>query len=253
MRITSALLLLLLAASAPAPASAQNPPEDGRTARLREYLAAAAGLGQLNGSVLVAERGTVLIDTAYGFADMELGVRNTPETRFRVASVTKQFTAMAVVMLAQDGKLALGDPISKYLDSLPPSWSGITIHHLLRHTSGISDYEEWFEGYDTQAYSDYMSQAHAPARILRDAKARPLDHEPGTKFRYSNSAYIALGFIIERASGMPYAEFLRTRIHEPLGMALSGQDRSEEITLNRAQGYRIRPSAGSRKGTVRPL
>lgn len=246
MRITSALLLLLLAASAPAPASAQNPPEDGRTARLREYLAAAAGLGQLNGSVLVAERGTVLIDTAYGFADMELGVRNMPETRFRVASVTKQFTAMAVVMLAQDGKLALGDPISKYLDSLPPSWSGITIHHLLRHTSGISDYEEWFEGYDTQAYSDYMSQAHAPARILRDAKARPLDHEPGTKFRYSNSAYIALGFIIERASGMPYAEFLRTRIHEPLGMALSGQDRSEEITLNRAQGYRIRPSAGSR-------
>ncbi len=246
MRLTSALVLLLLAAGAPAPTPAQNPPQDARAARLRQYLAAAAGLGQLNGSVLVAERGTVLLDTAYGFADMELGVRNAPETRFRVASVTKQFTAMAVVMLAQDGKLALTDPISKYLDSLPPSWSGITIHHLLRHTSGISDYEEWFEGYDTQAYSDYMSQAHAPARILRDAKARPLDHEPGSKFRYSNSAYIALGFIIERASGMPYAEFLRTRIHEPLGMVLSGQDRSEEITLNRAQGYRIRPSAGSR-------
>jgi len=233
---------LILSASAAGLSSAQDP----RPARLREYLAAAAGLGQLNASVLIAERGTVLVDTGYGFADIEQSVRNTPDTRFRVASVTKQFTAMAIAMLAEEGKLALGDPISKYLDSLPPAWAGITIHHLLRHTSGISDYEEWFDGYNTQAYSDYMSQAHAPERILRDAKARPLDHEPGTKFRYSNSAYIALGFIIERASGMPYAEFLRTRIHEPLGMALSGQDRSEEITPNRAQGYRLRPSSGAR-------
>ena len=220
--------------------------QDQRVARLREYLTAAATLGQLNASVLIAERGTVLIDTAFGFANMELGVRNTPDTRFRVASVTKQFTAMAIMMLASDGKLRISDPVSKYVDSLPSSWSAITIHHLLRHTSGISDYEEWFDGYTTQAYSDYMSQAHAPARILRDAKARPLDHEPGTKFRYSNSAYIILGFIIERAAGMPYAEFLRTRIHEPLGMTLSGQDRSEEITLNRAQGYRLRPEAGAR-------
>jgi CubicO group peptidase (beta-lactamase class C family) len=237
LRALSVLLLLAWATASPAAG------QDRRVARLREYLTAAANLGQLNASVLIAERGTVLADTAYGFADMELGVRSTPGTRFRVASVTKQFTAMAIVMLAEDGKLDLGDPISKYLDSLPPSWSAITIHHLLRHTSGISDYEEWFDGYTTQAYSDYMSQAHAPARILRDAKARPLDHEPGTKFRYSNSAYIILGFIIERAGGMPYADFLRTRIHQPLGMTLSDQDRSEEITPNRAQGYRLRPGA----------
>lgn len=235
-----ALFLLLLPASAvAAPAYSQDP----RIPRLREYLTASARLGQLNASVLIAEQGTVLADTAYGFANMELEVRNTPDTRFRVASVTKQFTAMAIVMLAADGKLSLGDPIARYVDSLPPSWSGITIHHLLRHTSGISDYEEWFDGYTTQAYSDYMSQAHAPARILRDAKARPLDHEPGTKFRYSNSAYIILGFIVERAGGMPFAEFLRTRIHEPLGMTVSDQDRSEEITPYRAQGYRLRPGA----------
>jgi CubicO group peptidase (beta-lactamase class C family) len=232
-------LVLVMAYTAAAPASAQ----DRRAVRLRQYLAAAAELGQLNASVLVAERGTVLIDTAFGFANMELGVRNTPDTRFRVASITKQFTAMAIAMLAQDGKLQIADPIAKYVDSLPPSWRGITIHQLLRHTSGISDYEEWFDGYTTQAYSDYMSQAHAPERILRDAKARPLDHEPGTKFRYSNSAYIVLGFIVERASGMPYAEFLRTRIHEPLGMTLSGQDRSEELVSNRATGYRLRPGA----------
>jgi len=236
-RVLSALLLLAWGTAAPAGA------QDPRVARLREYLTAAANLGQLNASVLIAERGTVLADTGYGFANLELGVRNTPDTRFRVASVTKQFTAMAIMLLAQDGKLAIADPISRYLDSLPPSWGAITIHHLLRHTSGISDYEEWFDGYTTQAYSDYMSQAHAPARIVRDAKARPLDHEPGTQFRYSNSAYIILGLIVERASGMPYPDFLRTRIHEPLGMSLSDQDRSEEVTPDRAQGYRLRPGA----------
>lgn len=230
-------LACLMALTSAVPALAQ----DSRADRLREYFTAAANLGHFRGSVLVAEQGRVLMDTAFGFANMELGVRNTPDTRFRVASVTKQFTAMAVMMLAADGKLDIGDPIAKYLDSLPPSWSGITVHHLLRHTSGISDYEEWFGGYTTQEYSDYMSQAHAPARILRDAKARPLDHEPGTKFRYSNSAYIVLGYIVERASGMPYDEFLRTRIHEPLGMALSDQDRSEVITLNRAHGYQLLP------------
>ena len=239
MRVLRVLAVLLLASGAAVPANGQ----DRRVTRLREYFTAAANLGQFNGSVLIAERGKVLADTAYGFADMELGVRNTPDTRFRVASVTKQFTAMAIVMLAEDGKLNIADPISKYLDSLPPSWAGITIHQVLRHTSGISDYEEWFDGYTTQAYSDYMSQAHAPARILRDAKSRPLDHEPGSKFRYSNSAYIILGFIIERAAGMPYADFLRTRIHQPLGMTLSDQDRSDEIIANRAQGYRLRPAA----------
>lgn len=231
------LLALLLATVTTTSATAQDP----RVDQLREYFTAAANLGQLHASVLVAEDGVLLADTAYGFANMELEVRNTPETRFRVASVTKQFTAMAVMMLAADGKLDIGDPISKYLDSLPPAWSGITIHHLLRHTSGISDYEEWFGGYSTQAYSDYMSQEHAPARILRDAKARPLDFEPGTRFHYSNSAYIVLGYIIERASGMPYAELLRARIHGPLGMALSDQDRSEDLIANRAQGYQLRP------------
>ena len=240
-RALTVSLLLAHAAMMPAPAHAQDPRAD----RLREYLTAAANLGHLHASVLVAEQGKVLIDTAFGFANMELEVRNTPDTRFRVASVTKQFTAMAVMMLAADDKLDLGDPISKYLDSLPPAWSGITIHHLLRHTSGISDYEEWFGGYSTQEYSDYMSQAHAPERILRDAKAKPLDHKPGTKFRYSNSAYIALGFIIERASGISYEDFLRTRIHEPLGMTLSEQDRSEHLIPNRAQGYQLRPEVDS--------
>ncbi len=236
-------IVLLLWSLAGSPAFAQAAQRDARPARMRAYLAAAASLGQLNGSVLVAERGTVLIDTAYGFANMELGVRNTPETRFRVASITKQFTAMAIMMLAEDGKLSIADPIAKWVDSVPPAWRAVTIHQLLRHTSGISDYEEWFGGYTTQAYSDYMSQAHAPARIVHDAMGKPLDHEPVSKFRYSNSAYVALGYIVERASGMPYDEFLRRRIHEPLGMTRSDQDRSERLVTDRAQGYRLRPGA----------
>lgn len=236
-RIVAALLVGLTVAAAPARA------QDTRAATLREYLAAAAALGHLNGSILVAERGTILVDTAYGFANMELGVRNTPETRFRVASVSKQFTAMAVLMLAADGKLRVSDPISMYLDSLPSEWSGITIHHLLRHTSGISDYEGWFGGYSTQAYSDYMSQEHAAERIARDARRRPLDFEPGSKFSYSNSAYILLGFIIERAAGMPYEQFLHERIMVPVGMMSSAQDRSDLITPGRAQGYQLREGA----------
>ena len=230
---------LLLVATPFAPALGQ----DQRIAKMREYLVAAANLGQLSGSVLVAERGTILIDTAFGFANIELGVRNKPDTRFRVASVSKQFTAMAIAMLAETGKLRISDPITKYFDSLPAEWSGITIHHLLRHTSGISDYEGWFDGYATQAYSDYMAQEHAAARIVRDARKRPLDFTPGSKFYYSNSGYIMLGFIIEKASGMSYEDFLRTRIHEPLGMTLSGQDHSRNILPDRANGYRLRPGA----------
>ena len=237
-RCIAAIACFALATTLPA----QSAP-DARIQRVREYLVAAGRLGHVNGSVLVAEQGRVLVDTAFGFANFELGVRNTPDTRFRVASITKQFAALAAMMLATEGKLSLTDPVTKWVDSLPAEWNAITIHHLLRHTSGISDYEEWFDGYDTQAYSDYMSQEHAPSRILRDAKAKPLDHVPGTKFRYSNSAYILLGYIIERASGMPFDRFLAERVHKPLGMTLSEQDRSEVLIANRAQGYRLRSGA----------
>src|SRR5690349_5864334 len=115
MRTRSILLLLLLVLCSTHSLQAQ----DRRAAKLKRYLRAAAQLGQVNGSVLVAENGKILVDSGYGFANMELGVRNTPLTRFRVASVTKQFSAMAAVMLAHDGKLDLADPISKYLDSIP--------------------------------------------------------------------------------------------------------------------------------------
>lgn len=233
LRLPPVILLFLLV-------SGSLQAQDRRIPVLKQYLRAAAGLGQLNGSVLIAEKGKLLIDTAYGFANMELGVRNSANTRFRVASVTKQFTAMAIMILAESGRLNVADPINKYLDSLPPEWNQITIHQVLRHVSGISDYEGWFDGYTTQAYSDYMAQENAPARIARDARKKPLDFPPGTKFSYSNSGYILLGYIVEQASGMSYEQFVRTRILEPLGMTRSAMDHSEEILADRASGYRIR-------------
>lgn len=216
---------------------------DPRIARMREYLRAAAELGHLSGSVLVADSGRILIDTAYGFANHDLGVRNTPDTRFRVASVTKQFTALAIMQLQEAGKLRVGDSIGRYLDSLPDEWRGITIHHLLRHVSGVSDYEEWFDGYITQAYSDYMAQAGAPARIVADARRKPLDFTPGSKFHYSNTGYILLGYIIERVSGEPYEQFLQHHILGPLGMTRSRQDWSDSIIDGRAEGYMLASGA----------
>src|SRR5689334_12882773 len=129
MRIRLLCLLVLTVVLAPS-----LPAQDRRIPKLKTYLRAAAALGQVNGSVLVAENGKILVDSGYGFANMELGVRNTPLTRFRVASVTKQFSAMAAVMLAHDGKLDLADPISKYLDSIPADWGKVTVHDLIRHT-----------------------------------------------------------------------------------------------------------------------
>jgi len=232
------LVLLALVAMAPTVRA-----QGARIPALREYLAASAALGRINGVVLVADSGRILVDTAFGYADFEHRVRNTPDTRFRVASVTKQFTAMAVMMLQEEGRLDVRDPIGKHLDSVPDAWRDVTIHHLLRHSSGISDYEEWFEGYTTQAYSDYMSQAHAAERIVHDARSKPLDFSPGSKDHYSNTGYVLLGFIIERASGVSYQDFIRTRILEPLGMRRSLMDRSREILPDRATGYALRDGA----------
>lgn len=235
--VALAIVAILVAAAKP------DSSDDPRIALMLHYLDAAARLGHLNGAVLVAEQGHILIDTAYGYANREQHTLNTPDTRFRVASVTKQFTGMAVRMLASDGKLNVSDPISRWLDSLPATWDAITVDQLLHHTSGISDYEGWFDGYTTQSYSDYMSQFDAPGRIVRDAKKLPLDFEPGTRFHYDNTGYVLLGYVIEHASGMPYQDFVRTRILEPLGMSHSQMDRSDWLIADRAQGYRLRNGA----------
>lgn len=190
---------------------------------------------QFNGTVLVAQDGKILLSKGYGMANFEWKLPATPETRFRLGSITKQFTGMAVLLLEQEGKLKTGDPISKYVENAPERWAPITIHHLLTHTSGIPNFTSFPD------YVKTMMLPSPPPESIKRVLDKPLDFDPGTKFNYSNSGYVILGLIVEKASGMSYAEYLRTRIFEPLGMKDTGYDNDRTLIPNRAAGYERGP------------
>lgn len=183
------------------------------------------------GSILVARDGKVLLSKGYGMANLELDVPNTPQTKFRLASVTKQFTAMAILLLQQQGKLNVQDPICKYIQDCPEAWQPITIHHLLTHTSGIHEY------LDTPNFEDFQKKSVSPIQIIDRFRDLPLDFVPGQSWSYSNSGYALLGYIIEKVSGQPYAIFLKHNIFEPLQMADTGYDNNRMVLKNRAAGY----------------
>ncbi|NKJ23247.1 serine hydrolase domain-containing protein [Dyella sp. SG609] len=162
-------------------------------------------------SLLVLKDGKPLLRRAYGYADLEHGVAATPATNYRLASMSKQFTAAAILLLAEDGKLKLGDSVRRWLPSLPASDQGITIHHLLSHASGLIDYEDLMPPGTTRQLND--------GDVLRMLSAETRGYfAPGTGYRYSNSGYVLLGLIVERASGQRLPEFLRQRIFKPLHM-----------------------------------
>jgi CubicO group peptidase (beta-lactamase class C family) len=174
--------------------------------------------GDFTGSVLVAQDGVVLLSKGYGLADREQGIQNTPQTRFRLGSVTKQFTAMAILILQQQGKLDVQDPICQYIDACPQAWQAITIHHLLTHTSGIHNFTNML------SYRRFMAEPTTPEQTMDVFKDLPLDFQPGERFKYSNSGYIVLGSIIERVSGQTYEAFLQQAIFTPLNMDNSGYE-----------------------------
>lgn len=206
--------------------------DDGHlNARVDEYLNAKVKAGQFSGSILIARDGRVIVSTGYGMANMELGVANTPQTKFRIGSLTKQFTAVAIMMLQERGKLSVQDSVCKYVPQCPRAWQAVTIHHLLTHTSGIPDISKT-EEFDTLALSPASTQS-----IIERFKNKPLESKPGEKFSYDNGGYLLLGYIVERASGEPYETFLKGNIFEPLRMASSGVDHNELILKNRASGY----------------
>lgn len=184
---------------------------------------------RFNGSVAIVRDGHMLLSKGYGMADWERGVANTPETEFRLGSLTKQFTAMAILLLRHDGKLALGDPICHYVPSCPDSWRPITIEELLTHTSGIPDLADG-------DISDY-SQPMTPAQLVALIETKPLAFAPGSSFLYSSAGYNVLGYIVERASGLSYADFLRARIFAPLGMSNTGFDVDHPSLPAHATGY----------------
>lgn len=198
--------------------------------KVDEYLDAATKLDRFSGSVLIAWGEEVIIKRGYGMADREHGVANTPRVKYRLGSVTKQFTAMGILQLYEDGKLQLTDPITKYMPGYVDS-RGITIFHLLTHSSGLQDYTA-FEGVQRK-----LKLPTTKKEIIEGFWSKDLRFTPGEKFQYCNSNYVLLGWIIERASGQSYEDYVEKNIFSPLGMTNSGHDHPEVVLENRAGGY----------------
>lgn len=225
---TIAFLMLFTAG---VPAAAQT---------LSDRLAQVLAEADLSGSVIVTKSGSTVHSAGYGMANRELGVPNTPQTKFRIGSITKQFTAMGILILQDRDKLDVHDPVGKHVKDVPESWRSLTIHQLLTHTSGIM--HSW-------ALPDFAATMAMPTTLdetLERFFDQPLVFEPGTDFAYSGVGYFLLAKVIEVVSGQPYSEFLKSEIFEPLAMHDTGADRHEVLLPQRASGYVRRED-----GTVR--
>lgn len=193
---------------------------------------------QFNGSVLVAEDGEVLFKKGYGLANMEWDIPNAPNTKHRVGSITKQFTAMLIMQLREEGKLQLDVPITTYLKDYPKETGDqVTIHHLLSHTSGVPNMTSFPGFFENQSRDPYTVK-----ELTETFADSSLVFKPGEKFAYSNSGYILLGAIIENITGKTYEEVLHERILDPLNMNDTGYDHHEEIIKHRSTGYEQRGS-----------
>ncbi|KAB1076002.1 serine hydrolase [Methylobacterium planeticum] len=187
-----------------------------------------------SGAVLVAHRGRPVFRRAYGLANREWGVPNTPETRFRVGSITKQFTAAAILKLAEAGRLNLDDPIRRFYPQAPAAWERVTLRTLLTHSSGIPSYTNL-----PDYYARIQRLEMTPREIVALTADKPLLFEPGKGFDYDNTGYILLGLVVEAASGQPYDRYLREAIFDPLGLKDTGYDDATAILPRRASGYRL--------------
>ena len=183
------------------------------------------------GTALVVRDGQVLLNKGYGFANLEWLIPNAPETKFRLGSVTKQFTAASILLLEERGKLKLDVPVKTYLPDAPAAWDKVTIFHLLTHTSGIPS----FTGFPD--YEPTVTLPAAPEKLVARFRDKPLEFQPGEKWNYSNSGYVLLGYLVEKIGGQSYESFVRQNIFVPLGMRDSGYDSSSAIIAHRASGY----------------
>jgi D-alanyl-D-alanine carboxypeptidase len=190
--------------------------------------------GYFSGAVLVAKDGRPIFRKAFGLADREWNVATTPETKFRLGSITKQFTATAILQLAEQGKLSLDDPISKYYAEAPAAWAPVTIRRLLTHTSGIPSYTAISGFFRQSARTD-----RTPQEVIELTRDKPLAFTPGEKFAYDNTGYVLLGYVIEKVSGQTYQAYLTDHVFMPLGLKNTGYDVSETILPMRAAGYSL--------------
>jgi CubicO group peptidase (beta-lactamase class C family) len=220
MRLTFALSLFLAGHGL-----AQDP------ARMDQIVESSAANRKFTGAVLMARGGQVLFSKGYGYANLEWNIPNTPDTRFRLGSLTKQFTAASILLLEERGKLNVNDPVKKYMPDAPAAWDKVTIFHLLTHTSGIPS----FTGFPD--YAKLEPFPSTPAELVARFRDKPLEFAPGEKWAYNNSGYVLLGYLLEKITGQPYEEFLTENIFKPLGMTDSGYDSNSAIIPRRAEGY----------------
>ena len=199
--------------------------------KIERYMQASMKIDHFMGSILVAQRGRVLVSKGYGMAKIKLDIPNGPDTEFRIGSITKQFTAMAILELQARGKLSIQDPVCKYVPHCPKDWAPVKIYNLLTHTSGIPNFTSF------PNYLKIEAQPITPAELLADFENKPLDFQPGAKFSYSNSGYEVLGYIIQRVSGETYQNFLEQNIFGPLRLKNTGYDSSHPTSRNHALGY----------------
>jgi CubicO group peptidase (beta-lactamase class C family) len=183
------------------------------------------------GAVLVAKGSDILLDQGYGKAVMEWNIPDSPDVKFRIGSMTKQFTAVLVLLEQEDGRLSVDDPIRKYLPDSPATWDKITVADLLHHTSGVPNFI-----FDKRFF-EWRMVFHTPAEEMELFKDKPLNFLPGTQWEYSNSNYALLGIILEKVTGQRYVDLLQERILVPLGMKDSGLDDDDLILPERAEGY----------------
>lgn len=200
--------------------------------KIHELLKASHDYGHFNGSVLVAKAGEILYKHGFGQANKEWDIPNQTDTKHRLASVTKQFTAMLVLQLVAENKLKLDAPITEYLPDYPKTTGDqITIHHLLTHTSGIPNYTSFPNYWET------MRKPNTPNTLVELFKDLDLEFTPGESFNYSNSGYVLLGVLVEKMTGKTYEEALQERIFLPLKMENSGYDSNKKVLKNRSVGY----------------
>ena len=182
-------------------------------------------------ALTIIQNGQRVKTGAYGYSNLELMTPVTPDTAFEIGSITKQFTVSCIMLLAQDGRLSVDDPLGKYIPQTPTNWSKITLRHLLTHTSGIKNYT-MLDGFE-------LSRHLTQAQFIKKLGALPLDFQPGEKFKYCNTGFNLLGYVIENVSGKKYWDFLGEKILQPVDMTHTVDRNPRNLIPNRASGYEL--------------
>jgi CubicO group peptidase (beta-lactamase class C family) len=220
-------------------AAQQTAPPDAATLakKVDEYMTAHVKVNDFSGTVLLAKEGTPLFVKGYGYANREWQIPNGPDTKFRIGSITKQFTSMMIMQLREQGKVKLEDSVCAYVARCPDTWTPVTIHHLLTHTSGIPSYT------GLAALSAKSMVPHTTEQVMDYVRGLPLEWTPGERFAYNNSGYYLLGMVIEKITGKKYDAALQDMIVSPLDLSDTGYDWPGTVIPRRASGYQGRGAA----------